>query len=49
MPLMQGDRKRFEACLAKRHHLTMNEAHEELEDFLYLEDLNRELRGDLRE
>ncbi|WP_298934882.1 hypothetical protein [uncultured Ruegeria sp.] len=37
------DRKRFEAYLAERHHLTVNEAHEEVEDFLFTERLNREL------
>lgn len=36
------DRKGFEAYLAERHHLTVNEAHEELEDFLFTEGLNRE-------
>ncbi|WP_298847942.1 hypothetical protein [uncultured Ruegeria sp.] len=36
------DRKRFEAYLAERHQLTINEAHEEVEDFLYTEGLNRE-------
>ncbi|WP_083445161.1 hypothetical protein [Ruegeria sp. 6PALISEP08] len=36
------DRKRFEAYLAERHQLTINEAHEEVEDFLFTEGLNRE-------
>ncbi len=36
------DRKQFEAYLAERHHLTVNEAREELEDFLFTEALNRE-------
>ncbi|QFT73057.1 hypothetical protein FIU92_08480 [Ruegeria sp. THAF33] len=36
------DRKGFEAYLAERHQLTINEAHEEVEDFLFTEGLNRE-------
>ncbi|WP_174838429.1 MULTISPECIES: hypothetical protein [unclassified Ruegeria] len=36
------DRSKFEAYLAERHQLTITEAHEELEDFLYTEALNRE-------
>lgn len=37
------DRARFEAYLAERHHLTVNEAREEVEDFLFTEALNREI------
>ena len=43
MPFVKQDRHRFEAYLAERHHLTVNEAHEELEDFLFTEELCREL------
>ncbi|KUJ86069.1 hypothetical protein AVO45_03650 [Ruegeria marisrubri] len=43
MAFVKKDRKRFEAYLAERHHLTVNEAHEEVEDFLFTESLNREL------
>ena len=43
MARVRTDRKRFEAYLAERHHLTVNEAHEEVKDFLYTEGLNREL------
>ncbi|CUJ87978.1 hypothetical protein RUE5091_00627 [Ruegeria denitrificans] len=44
---LSKDRKRFEAYLAERHHLTVNEAHEELEDFLFTEGLNREFSRSL--
>ena len=47
MVRLSKDRKRFEAYLAERHHLTMNEAHEELEDFLFTEGLNREFSRSL--
>lgn len=43
MSRVSKDRKRFEAYLAERHHLTINEAHEEVEDFLFTEGLTREL------
>ena len=43
MAFVKKDRKRFEAYLAERHHLTVNEAREEVEDFLFTESLNREL------
>ncbi|KIC44514.1 hypothetical protein RA28_16575 [Ruegeria sp. ANG-S4] len=43
MARMRADRKQFEAYLAERHHLTVNEAREELEDFLFTEGLNREV------
>lgn len=43
------DRRQFEAYLAERHHLTVNEAREELEDFLFTEALNREMRQSLGE
>jgi len=43
MPRVGKDRKQFEAYLAERHHLTVNEAHEEVEDFLFTESLNREV------
>ncbi len=44
MSYLKRDRGRFEAYLADRHHLTMSEAREELEDFLYVETLLRESR-----
>lgn len=40
---IRKDRKQFEAYLAERHHLTVNEAREELDDFLFTESLNREV------
>lgn len=43
MPFLKLDRGRFEAYLAARHNLTLSEAREELEDFLYVETLSREL------
>lgn len=43
MAQVTSDRKRFEAYLAERHHLTVTEAREEVEDFLYTEGLNREM------
>jgi len=43
MAQMCQDRKQFEAYLAERHHLTVNEAREELDDFLFTEALNREV------
>ncbi len=43
MARVSQDRKQFEAYLAERHHLTITEAHEEVEDFLFTEALNREL------
>lgn len=43
MARVSRDRKQFEAYLAERHHLTITEAHEEVEDFLFTEGLNREL------
>ncbi len=49
MAFVKQDRKQFEAYLAERHHLTVNEAHEELEDFLFTEGLNREFDHSLRE
>ncbi|SMO39958.1 hypothetical protein SAMN06265380_101422 [Ruegeria faecimaris] len=43
MDAVGRDRAQFEAYLAERHHLTVNEAHEELEDFLFTEALTREV------
>lgn len=37
------DRSRFEAYLAEKHQLTLTEAQEEFEDFLFVESLNREI------
>lgn len=45
MPFLKLDRARFEAYLADRHNLTMEEAREEFADFLYVEALNRECGG----
>lgn len=47
MARMRQDREQFEAYLAERHHLTVNEAREELEDFLFTEGLNREVNQPL--
>ena len=40
------DRCRIEAHLAEAHNLSLTEAHEELADFLYVEELSRELLPD---
>jgi len=45
MPFLKLDRGRFEAYLAARHNLTLDEAREELRDYLYVEALNRELES----
>ncbi|MBY6065544.1 hypothetical protein KUW17_02245 [Leisingera aquaemixtae] len=42
-PSILDDRDKFVAYLARTHHLTLNEAKEEVEDFLYIESLLREL------
>ncbi|WP_050927696.1 hypothetical protein [Aestuariivita boseongensis] len=42
MPFAKTDRARFEAYLADTHDLTLNEAREELDDFLFVEQLARE-------
>ncbi|OED47770.1 hypothetical protein [Leisingera sp. S232] len=44
-PSILDDRDRFVAYLARTHQLTMTEAKEEVEDFLYVESLLRELDG----
>ncbi|AHD00931.1 MULTISPECIES: hypothetical protein [Leisingera] len=44
-PSLVDDRDRFVAYLARTHHLTLNEAREEVDDFLYIESLLRELDG----
>ncbi|HBS49011.1 MAG TPA: hypothetical protein DEA05_02465 [Rhodobacteraceae bacterium] len=44
LTLREG-RARFEAQLAAAHHLTETEAREELSDFLYIEQLRREILG----
>lgn len=43
MPFLKLDRDRFEAYLADTHNLTLREAREELEDFLYIESLAQEM------
>ena len=45
MPFLKLDRARFEAHLAERHDMTLNEAREEFEDFLFIEQLTREARS----
>jgi hypothetical protein len=42
-PSLLDNRAAFEAYLAKTHQLTLTEAHEEVDDFLYVEALHREL------
>ncbi|WP_425046330.1 hypothetical protein [Primorskyibacter sp. S87] len=43
MPFLKLDRNRFEAHLAETHQLTVTEAREEFEDFLFVESLSREM------
>lgn len=43
MNRVRHDRKTFEAYLARSHNLSLNEAREEIEDFLYIETLASEL------
>lgn len=45
MNLLYRDRKSFEAHLAATHNLSLIEAREEIDDFLYVETLARELSG----
>ncbi len=42
MPFLKLDRGRFEAYVAETHQLTIEEAKQEFEDFLYAESLARE-------
>lgn len=42
-PSLLDDREAFVKYLARTHHLTLNEAKEEVDDFLYIEGLRREL------
>lgn len=42
MPFLKLDRSRFEAYLAETHQMTLREAREEFQDFLYIETLARE-------
>ncbi|MCR9126502.1 MAG: hypothetical protein NXH82_10280 [Rhodobacteraceae bacterium] len=42
MPFLKQDRQRFECYLAETHQLTLTEAREEFEEFLYIESLARE-------
>lgn len=42
MPFLKLDRDRFEAHLAETHELSLEEAREEFQDFLYIETLARE-------
>lgn len=46
-PCPLGDKEGFVAYLAKTHHLTLTEAREEAEDFLYCERLHAELESDV--
>jgi len=43
MDRARHDRSAFEAYLARTHNLSLTEAREEIEDFLYIETLAREL------
>ncbi|MCA0872892.1 hypothetical protein LCL97_18835 [Seohaeicola saemankumensis] len=43
MPFLKLDRDRFEAHLADTHQMTLDEARQEFEDFLYIETLAREV------
>ncbi len=42
VPFAKRDRARFEAYLAETHNLTLTEAREEIDDFLFIESLIRE-------
>lgn len=44
-PSIVEDREKFVAYLARTHHLTLTEAREEVDDFLYIESLLKELDG----
>ncbi|GLO70523.1 hypothetical protein MACH17_20400 [Phaeobacter inhibens] len=46
-PSLFDDKDKFVAYLARTHHLTMTEAREEVDDFLYTESLHRELEHQL--
>ncbi len=47
MPFLKLDRARFEAHLAETHDMTLNEAREAVEGFLYIETLaSRRERAD---
>ncbi|MEP2715684.1 hypothetical protein [Pseudophaeobacter sp.] len=43
VPSLEQDRDGFVAYLANTHHLTLREAREEVEDFLFTESLHAEL------
>lgn len=43
MERTRHDRRAFEAYLARTHNLSLNEAHEEIDDLLFLESLAAEL------
>lgn len=42
-PSLEQDRDGFVAYLARTHHLTLREAREEVDDFLFTESLHAEL------
>ncbi|MBB94016.1 MAG: hypothetical protein CML68_05335 [Rhodobacteraceae bacterium] len=42
MPFLKLDRSRFEAHLAETHDMTLNEAREAVDGFLYIETLARD-------
>ncbi len=46
-PVARQGRDRFETYLTETHNLTLTEAKEEIDDFLYLEFLIREADGDM--
>ena len=43
MPFLKLDRGRFEAHLAETHQMSLSEARQEFEDFLYVETLGKEV------
>ncbi len=45
-PSIERDREGFVSHLANTHHLTLREAREEIEDFLFTESLHAELETD---
>jgi hypothetical protein len=46
MPFAKVDRAQFEAYLAETHNLSLTEAQEEIDDFLFVQALILETEGD---
>lgn len=46
MPFAKVDRNRFESYLAEAHNLSLTEAREEIDDFLFVQALILESEGD---